>query len=168
MAKQTVKLTEDELRKAFYVWQAGFQESHLTPFLTSQMKGFLPHKKSWLQEARLAQFQSKQKIAEKLQISCEAYSKYETNEIKGVISLETLAKAAEALDCELVYAIRPKNRKLFSQSMWEMILPFAMRSPWLIRCDQKRRSIALVAIIKRLLEDTEFRKQQGWSQRIQR
>jgi len=29
------------------------------------------------------------------------------------VSLTTLAKAAEAMDCELVYAIRPKTKRTF-------------------------------------------------------
>ena len=37
------------------------------------------------------------------------------------LSLTTLAKAAEAMDCELAYAIRPKNKKYFSSIIWEIL-----------------------------------------------
>lgn len=167
MAKSTVNLTDEELKKAFFLWQARAKENHLLPFLSHDMLGFKIKQKSWLKEARIAQFQSKVTVANQLNISAEAYSKYEENEKNGVISLATLAKAAEALDCELVYAIRPKNRKPFSQRIWEIVLPFALKSAWLSNCDPKRRSFALVAVVKRLLEDTQFRKDRGWSQRIQ-
>jgi predicted DNA-binding mobile mystery protein A len=61
---------------------------------------------------RLALGMSLRQLAERLGLSTNALAKYEQNEQNGSISLGTLAKAAEALDMELVYYLRPKRGTL--------------------------------------------------------
>jgi len=66
----------------------------------------------WIQTVRLALGMSLRQLAERLGLSTNALAKYEQNEQNGSISLGTLAKAAEALDMELVYYLRPKRGTL--------------------------------------------------------
>ena len=75
------KLTDEEVRKSFKIWLTNYSgredETALGPFLHDRIKAFVPHQQGWLKKAR-----------------------------KGSITLATLASAAEAMECELVYAIR--------------------------------------------------------------
>ena len=69
------------------------------------------------------------KIKYGLDVARAAYSKYEDCEERGSIRLATLAKAAEAMDCELVYAIRPKSKKYFSNIILGKLLPQSQLHP---------------------------------------
>lgn len=48
-------------------------------------------------------------LGQRLGVSAAAVAKIENNEHRGAIRLETLARAANALDCDLVYAIVPRQ-----------------------------------------------------------
>jgi transcriptional regulator with XRE-family HTH domain len=104
-------------------------------------------------------------VAERMDIARSTYAEYEESENKGTISLATLKKAAEALECELVCVIRPVSLKACSEIIWEKILPTALGHPWLRKCDPKHKAAALCFIAGKLLNDAKFRKQQGWAQR---
>lgn len=163
------KLTDEEIDKAYKMWLAKYSgsegEMDLVPFMNSQIRSVVPNRTGWLRKSRNSLFLSAETLATRLKVSRAAYSKYEECEEKGSISLAKLAKAAEAMDCELVYAIRPKSRKYFSQIIFEKLLSKSLLNPWLEKCDQKRRSAALVFLLKKYMNDSEFRKEQGWSQR---
>jgi len=47
-------------------------------------------------------------LAKKLRMSRQSYAALETSEARGAISLNSLQRAAEAMDCELVYFIVPR------------------------------------------------------------
>lgn len=163
------KLTQEELFKAYIGWKLKYFpkgiDEDVSLFLSDKMKPTSKMEGSWLKKVRQALYLSTQAVADSLSISKAAYSKYEESEALGTISISTLSKAAEAMDCELVYAIRPKKRKLFSELIWNKIIPFAETHPWLAKCDQRRRDSALISIINKFANDTEFRKKQNWSQR---
>lgn len=76
----------------------------------------------WIQRARQALLYSTNELADRIGISSAAVCKMERSEAKGTISLETLKRAADALDCELVYAFRPKSKKLFSKIIWDAMM----------------------------------------------
>ena len=122
----------------------------------------------WLKTTRKGLFLSAATVAKKLTVARAAYSKYEECEERGSITLATLAKAAEAMDCELVYAIRPKNKKSFSNIIWETLLPQSQLHPWIKKCDPKKRGEALAHVADKLMNDSNFRKKQCWSQRANR
>ena len=166
------KLTDEELRKAFRYWLIKYTakeaEEPLGPFLSEKIKPFVIGDQGWLKTARKGLFLSAATVAEKLKVARAAYSKYEECEERGSITLATLAKAAEAMDCELVYAIRPKSKKYFSNIIWEVLLPTSLLHPWIKKCDQKKRGEALAHIADKFMNDPGFRKKQGWSQRANR
>jgi transcriptional regulator with XRE-family HTH domain len=163
------KLTDDELTKAFRIWLMKYSakeaEEALAPYLAEKIKPFAIGDPSWLKAARKGLFLSAATVAEKLKVARAAYSKYEECEERGSITLATLAKAAEAMDCELVYAIRPRNKKYFSNIIWGILLPSVSLHPWIKKCDQKKRAAALAHIAVKFMNDPEFRKKQRWSQR---
>ena len=176
-----LKLTDVELKKAFIYWRIkhGLHKADpvLTPFLVETIKPFLldhtadqavdqtSDHTGWLKKTRKGLFLSASTVAQNLKITRAAYSKYELSEEKGTITLNTLARAAEAMGCELVYAVRPKGRNLYSEIIWEKLLPFASVHFWIKNCDQRRRVQALVFIASQFMNDPQFRKKQGWSQK---
>jgi transcriptional regulator with XRE-family HTH domain len=124
-----------------------------------------PKKYGWLRAAREALMLSADVVSNKLKISAAGYSKLEQMETEGKITLETLARAAEALDCELIYAIRPKRRQRFSQLIWQKLLPHAEIHSWVQRSSQQTRPAAVAMIASNLFRDPDFRKKQGWKKR---
>lgn len=162
-------LKEEEIQKAFRYWHHGYQfrnfENELNPFLQLNLTSAYGKPEGWLKKARVSLFLSMGEMADRLEVSRSVYAKYEEAEVKGTISLATLAKAAAAMDCEIVYAIRPKARMPFSFLVWEKLLAASIVHPWLKRCDQRKRAEALVGIVKRKLAEPQFRRAQGWSQR---
>ncbi|MBC7465306.1 MAG: hypothetical protein H7256_04885 [Bdellovibrio sp.] len=171
-SKHFKPLTDDELKKAFVLWYRNYNlknlDQEILPFLKKDLVAFDGDNKpnaGWLEKCRNAQFFSTKTVADKLKVTRAAYTDYEDCERKGTISLNTLAKAAEAMDCELVYAIRPKNHLSFSAGIWKKILPQAILHPWIKACDPKQRARAVFAIATRLMKSAEFKKSQGWSQR---
>lgn len=89
----------------------------VSPFLFNQREST----QSWIKLARQALLLSTNELATRMKISRAAVSKMEKSEIKETITIETLKRAANALDCELVYVFKPKSNKLFSQIIWEAL-----------------------------------------------
>jgi transcriptional regulator with XRE-family HTH domain len=161
-------LSDEEIKRAFDIWRLRYypqeNEEFLEPFLAKNIRSSSDLSMGWLKKARNGLFLSAQSVADKMKVSRAAYSKYEECEELGSITLGTLAKAAEAMDCELVYAIRPKSKKLFSEIIWEKLLQTVKLHPFLKTCDQKRRGAVLGEIAFKYMTDTQFRKKQNWSQ----
>jgi predicted DNA-binding mobile mystery protein A len=64
--------------------------------------------RGWLRAVREAIGLSQGRVAERASVKRQSYSQFETAEEKGSISLASLRRAAEAMDCELVYFVVPK------------------------------------------------------------
>ena len=65
--------------------------------------------RGWVRAIREALDMSCTDLGMRLGISRQAVSQLERSEIDGTIQLETLRRAAEAMDCTLVYAIVPNG-----------------------------------------------------------
>ena len=89
----------------------------------------------------------------------------EKNEENGTITVQNLAKAANAIDCELVLALRPKQKIRFSQIIWNTLLPESITHPGVIWKPDIRKQYALAAIVRMHMEDPGFRRKRGWTQR---
>ena len=63
----------------------------------------------WLVEARKKKGLSQEQVAKKISIKRQSYADLEAAEQRGAISLNSLQRAAEAMDCELVYFIVPRE-----------------------------------------------------------
>jgi predicted DNA-binding mobile mystery protein A len=70
---------------------------------------FQPPPKGWLRAVRDALGMTGAQFASRLRIRPQSVTDLEKSEITGSIQLRTLQKAAEALDCTLVYALVPKT-----------------------------------------------------------
>lgn len=63
----------------------------------------------WIRSIREALGMSGRQLAERLRVKPPRITEMEKAESTGSISLKSLRKAADALDCELVYALIPKS-----------------------------------------------------------
>ena len=163
------QLTEKELHFAKHVWYQSYQHSEddraIEPYLDDNLIAFKPGQMGWLRRTRQALFYSVNYVGKKVGKNRKTYSDYEFSEEKGSISLNTLAAAADAMGCELVYAIRPKTRTTYSEVIWKTILKTALRSERLNVCSQKHLGLALAAFAKHLVGNSKFRQKNNWSHR---
>lgn len=68
----------------------------------------------WLSVVRGALGLSKSAVARKLGVAPTTVLRYESGEAAGTITLETLRKYADALDCDMVYGLVPRASSLES------------------------------------------------------
>lgn len=76
-----------------------------------------PERKGWVREIRLAMGITAPELARKAEISRSEVFRGEEREELRSISLATLARLAEAMECRLVYAVVPKRGTLQDQSL---------------------------------------------------
>jgi predicted DNA-binding mobile mystery protein A len=68
-----------------------------------------PHR-GWIRAIRDALAMSGPELAKRMGVSRSTVSDLEANEVHGTVQLDTLRRAAEALDSELVYFLVPRKR----------------------------------------------------------
>jgi predicted DNA-binding mobile mystery protein A len=66
-------------------------------------------KPGWVKTLRVALNMTGTQLANRIGVKGGRIHQLEQAEAHGVVTLQTLEKVAEALDCELIYAIIPKN-----------------------------------------------------------
>lgn len=66
--------------------------------------------RGWLRAVRSALGLSQQQVAKKVSMTRQSYEDLEAAEQRGAISLNSLQRAAEAMDCELVYFVVPREK----------------------------------------------------------
>ena len=76
----------------------------------------------WIRAVRVSLGMSVRQMAERMGITQQSATRLEKNEADDVIKLKSLRKAAEALDCRLVYAIVPNEG-----SLWDIVRKRALR-----------------------------------------
>ncbi|MGV8123865.1 MAG: mobile mystery protein A [Candidatus Xenobiia bacterium LiM19] len=63
----------------------------------------------WIRSIRKSLGMNTRQLAERLEIKRQRVSEIEKNEVSGNLTVETLKRVAEALDCKLVYALIPNT-----------------------------------------------------------
>jgi transcriptional regulator with XRE-family HTH domain len=91
-------------------------------------------------------------MAQKLNITRSAYSRFERSEQAGCLSLKSIKEIAEAMDCELIYAIRPKRKIKFSLVIWQRLIPKAIEHSWYKTRLKQVKPQALAAVAKWMTE----------------
>jgi len=71
--------------------------------------GVQPPARGWIRAIRDALAMSGPQMARRMNMTKQGVDAFEKAEVSGSISLNTLRKAAEALDCALVYAVVPRD-----------------------------------------------------------
>lgn len=150
----------DELDEAWEAWYSRYYEDKdvdrlVEPFLQISSNG------PSLRAAREALFLSMRTVARRLGVHFSSYQAHEKAEAEGRITLESLRRCAEAMDCELVYAIRPKNKRSFSWTIWlALIVECGARVE---RLDCGRVGLQLASLMRDKMFDPRFRRAQGWA-----
>jgi predicted DNA-binding mobile mystery protein A len=82
-------------------------DSRLEPLRANRGAMAIP-RGGWLRAVRRALGMSLEDVALQLRITRSSVTRLETSEQKGTIQLDSLRRAAEALNCELAYVLIPK------------------------------------------------------------
>ena len=80
---------------------ARFHDHDISAFAERPARG-------WVRAIRDALGMSSRQLAARMDISQPAVAQLERSEADGVVQLDTLRRAAEALECDLVYALVPR------------------------------------------------------------
>lgn len=96
-------------------------------------------------------------------ISKSQYSKLEAAEKRGECTVNQMRRIAEAMDCEVVYIVRPRQGRLFSERIWQLLLEEALRRFQFRTCTPHNKSGALAAIAEELIHEPGFRRSRNWS-----
>ena len=70
---------------------------------------YKPPSKGWVRAIRDALGMSSEQLARRVSLRSQSIDDWEKAEVNGSIQLRTLRRAADALDCTLVYALIPKS-----------------------------------------------------------
>lgn len=103
--------------KGFSMWDKELkikQVDNLLNEMKPRRKAKRP-KKGWIQLLRSALGMSTRSLAERCGLSQSRISLIEKGEIEGSLTLNTLEKIAEGLDCELVYFLQPKQGRTLQE-----------------------------------------------------
>ena len=76
----------------------------LTPLKTLAVPG-----KGWVRAVRDAMGMSARQLADRMDVNQQRIARIEQDEKQGKLTLNTLQNAAEAMDCEFVYGLVPKE-----------------------------------------------------------
>lgn len=165
---------------AFNLWLRYYKKayicSQMNPFINAKIEvskvelpdylSYKDHLKitpSWLRSVREAFFLSAVSLSHRMNLRRAGYSHLEKSEADGTISLNSLRKAAEAMDCELVYAIIPKDKVTPAEKIWEVLYPLACRTKFVANVNRSQRMYGIASAARMLMEDQGIRQQQGWS-----
>jgi transcriptional regulator with XRE-family HTH domain len=160
---RVANLTSEE---AYLDWWGRHYKPHHE--IDTQVRQFLKiekwdfQKAIWLKPVRQALFLSVNEMAKRLGISASAYCKIEKAEAVGRIQLGRMVEVADAMNCELIYAIRPKKKlnanenMPFSRVIWDEVYPLAKEF-------SQYRNKATVARL--VIEDKRVRELMKWNMR---
>ncbi len=118
--------------------------------------------RSQLKIARKARIHTISAAAAKFGCTKASWADLERSECQGSISLNSIRAAAAAIDCELVYFLRPKRGVLFSRAVFEDLLPYVRDQKALTRGLASMKPHGLASLLNQLMNDVKFRRKIGW------
>jgi predicted DNA-binding mobile mystery protein A len=68
-----------------------------------------PPPRGWIRAIRDALGMTAEQLGDRMGVAQPTVQRFEQSEVEGTIQLSTLRRAAEALDCEVVYALVPRT-----------------------------------------------------------
>lgn len=148
-----------------YWWHFYWRHKNYDHELKSILAVDFPSQKNGLRFCRKGLMLSSNELARRLRISTSAYSRIERDFEFGKVTLAKAKQVAEVMDCELIYAVRPKKRIPFSEMIWSALAKVG-RTRWSFqRCPPNARDRRLASIGRNLQETASFRSQQKWTKR---
>ena len=73
------------------------------------LKNISPPKKGWIRAIRDALGMTAKQLARRLQVAQQAIARIENNELAGAVTIKTMRRVAEGLDCVFVYGLVPRS-----------------------------------------------------------
>lgn len=73
------------------------------------VRAILPPQKGWIRAIREALGMSGRQLGQRLSLTKARISTIERDEVRGAVTLATLQRVAEAMDCQFVYLLLPKT-----------------------------------------------------------
>lgn len=161
-------LTSEEIELAYIFWlrHYDFEAADETAKKFLAVNAVTEEPCSQLAIARTARLYSTFAAAAKLGCAKATWGKLESSELKGSITLNSLRKAAEAIDCELIYCVRPKNQKLFSRAVFDDLLEHLKDHRSLSKCRADWKYRALASLLGKALRDVRFRRKIGFAKKL--
>jgi transcriptional regulator with XRE-family HTH domain len=164
------ELNPEQIQFAYRLWRQNYPhlsaDDAVEPFLRPDLKSSDCPFPGWLRMSRLALFLSMDSVAAEMGITKAAYAMFEKNEEHGTITLQSLSRAAEAMNCELVYALRPKKRMRYSEMVWTKLVKLAATHAQVTGSAEKLKPRALAGMAKLLMMDPKTRGRLGWLKRF--
>lgn len=151
--------------RAFLLWRQICQIQHVdSPLLHGALdQQLFQSADNWLELCREGLLLTQEEIGRRLGVDRTAYHKLEAKERRGDISLKKLKEVAEKMDCELIYFVRPKKRKVFSALLWERVQPRALEIYRRRMRTDVIKPMVLARIAANLTTNVKFRHEMGWS-----
>lgn len=144
------------LDEQYYSWLKRYKYSrnddkldHFLEVERASVKG-----ESMLKVARTSLLFSQRSASKKLGGSEYRFKRLEEMESRGSIPIQKLREAAAAIDCELVYSIRPKCRRRYSQVVFEKLATPNLRKKY------------LKFAVRAQVDKSGFRDENNWSKRL--
>jgi predicted DNA-binding mobile mystery protein A len=155
-----------ELRSAEFMWaeMSGLNQADKNLLALHREMDFPQSPQmGWLRNHREALLFSQAEMASRIGMTKQGYAKLESNEVRGSASLANMQIAAEAMGCEFVYFIRPKNKRTLSSLLWEKILPQVLKIYKFRFRSKAIKPMVLANIAYKLLKDPVFGREMKWS-----
>ena len=73
------------------------------------LRGVSPPRKGWIRAIRDALGMTAKQLADRLGVAQQAVSRIERDELRGAVSIKTMRRVAESLDCVFVFGFVPKT-----------------------------------------------------------
>jgi transcriptional regulator with XRE-family HTH domain len=153
------------LQKSEIMWSFLTQLERADEVLNSELREMpIPKtpERGWLKTCREGLLLSLDKVSARLEISRQACARLEKNEVTETLTLEKLRVYAEALDCEFVYWVRPKNAQNFSQVLWRQILGDATKLYKFRMKTSDFKPGILAKVAADLFKDPAYRRKKNW------
>lgn len=90
-------------------------------------------------------------LAEKMKMARQAVQQMEEREAEAKITVASLKRFADAIECDFVYGFIPRNHNSFAEILTEKTIPFVLKPEPQIPISQTRYSMALAGRIKKFL-----------------
>lgn len=165
-------MTSKDYYRAYLFWTQSYPFLEADQFLKSYLEVEAPAfggaNFSWIKVSREALLIPPAVLAERLGLAKASIGGLEKSEMSGTLTLGKLDQIAKAMDCELVYALRPRQKILYSHVIWRQLLKDSLSHWWVRTRTENRKARALAWVAKLKFESSPYRKGLGWARQARR
>ena len=158
-------MTDEQLADAYFWWTQFYLHMDTDDAVVPHLK--TNARTDWIHTARRALHLSMSTVSARMDISRQAFAQLESNEADGHVTLRNLKRIAEAMNCEMVYCLRPKAKEKFSQVIWRQLVAYFAKEKLVPDfLHEKRRPRAWACGVGERMHRAKVRTALGWSKRL--